>query len=114
MIKYPYLNEWSFLAAFKSSTGECRYHCHGTFGDRPPYLAQADQYANTDHHYADVDPRWRRKDRIDEYYYLIGINECYGDGYTFKMFLFTVDDITRLLMAFHTSTTEISDQPHVH
>ena len=53
--------------------------CHGTFGDRSPYLAQADQYANTDH-YAEVDPRWRRKDRIDEYYYLIGINECYGDG----------------------------------
>ena len=32
-------------------------YCHGTFGDRSPYLAQADQYANTDHHYADVDPR---------------------------------------------------------
>ena len=24
MIKYPYLNEWPFLAAFKSTTGECR------------------------------------------------------------------------------------------
>ena len=88
--------------------------CHGTFGDRSPYLAQADQYANTDHHYADVDPRWRRKDRIDEYYYLLGINECYGDGYTFKIFLFIVDNITKLWIAFRTSTTEISDQPHVY
>ena len=34
-----------------------RESCHGTFGDRSPYLAQADQYANTDYHYADVDPR---------------------------------------------------------
>ena len=96
-----------------SKLRECHI-CHGTFGDRSPFLAQADQYPNTDHHYADVDPRWRRKDRIDEYYYLIGINECYGDGYTFKIFLFTVDNITKLWIAFHTNTTEISDQPHVH
>ena len=37
-----------------------------------------------------------------------------NDGYTFKIFLFTVDNITKLWITFHTSTTEISDQPHVH
>ena len=51
------------------------WNCHGTFGDRSPYLEHAYQYANTDNNYVDVDPRWRRKDRIDEYYYLIGINK---------------------------------------
>ena len=62
-----------------------REACHGTFGDRSPYLEQAYQYANPDNNYVDL--RWRRKDRIDEYY-LIGINECHGEGYTFKIIFF--------------------------
>ena len=32
-----------------------RESCHGTFGDRSPYLEQAYQYANTENNYVDVD-----------------------------------------------------------